>query len=264
MSLRIRLWPTFFTLLGLAILISLGSWQLSRYLDARTFETQRDAKMDEAVVTIDSASELLDEQLDYRRVDIEGRWDQQRLFLIRHRVHDGDPGYWVVTALRPPAGQDGPALLVNRGWIHREDGLPEAKRIIDDLDDGTVTAAGLLHRLGEVVADDDFRHRLHSDDSPTGVVELDTYDVTALYRALPYETLHRPVVLTEHADSWDREVPLASDEHITQPYLTAETHFGYMLTWYLLAVALIAIWFAHATGALHSRAYDDESQGADT
>ncbi len=259
MSLRIRLWPTFFTLLGLAILISLGTWQLNRYLDARSFEAERDARLDDYVVAVDSLDEFRSTELDFRRVRIEGQWDRDRLFLIRHRVYQGDPGYWVVTALRPPTIDDGPALLVNRGWIHRQDGLPEAQRILEALDDGVHTVTGLVHPLDHVVADDDFRdaYPTSSDRLPQGVVEMDTYDLTAIYDSLPYDAVERPVILTESSDSWERELPVASHEHITQPYLTADTHFGYMLTWYLLALALIAIWIAHAAGVLHSESYDD-------
>ncbi len=259
MSFRIRLWPTFFTVLGLAILISLGSWQLSRYLDASAFEEERDARIDDSVLSVDSSQRLADTEFDFRRIKIDGSWDRERLFLIRHRVYDGDPGYWIVTALRADsdAGADEPALLVNRGWIHREDGPPEAERILEELHDGTDTVTGLLHPLDEVVTDEGFRDAYTGDETPTEVVELDTYDVTAIQDSLPYKTVDRPVIITESAKSWDRELPVASHDHITQPYLTAETHFGYMLTWYLLALALIAIWLAHAFGVLRSRAYDE-------
>ena len=259
MSFRIHLWPTFFCVIGLLILGSLGTWQLTSYLDAADFEEQRDARIDDAITDVDAPSEVSQGDYDFRRIQVTGRFSSDRLFLIKHRVHDGHPGYWIVRPLELSGdGGDTAALAVNLGWVPIEDGRQLAESMLDDTDAGeTATIAGLLHLVDDVVADDAFRERLETDDDIQGVVELETYDIDAINDTAGAQSPGRPLVLTRSPDDTDDDLPVASYDHITDPYLTAETHFGYMLTWYLLALALIAIWVTHGLGHLTSRSYDD-------
>ncbi len=258
MSFRIHLWPTFFCVIGLLILGSLGTWQLTSYLDAADFEERRDARIDDAIADVDDPTELSEGDYDFRRIRVTGRFSTDRLFLIKHRVHDGHPGYWVVRPLEW-SGDDGGriALPVNLGWVPIEDGRQLAEAMLDDAAGETTTVAGLLHVVDDVVADDDFRDRLQSGDDARGVVELETYDIDAINDTAGDRSVGRPLVLTRSPDDTDADLPVASYNHITDPYLTAETHFGYMLTWYLLALALIAIWVTHGLGHLTSRSYDE-------
>lgn len=264
MSFRIRLWPTFFSVIGLALLVSLGSWQLSRFFDARAFEEQRDAKMDLPMVSVDSTEALSSGDLDFRRIEVEGVWDERYLFLIKHRVYQGTPGYWVVSPLHLTSRDESTALLVNRGWISIEDGPGQARQLLDTNDDEVISVTGLVHFLDDVVVDQGFHQRLDDSSKPDGIIELESYDPTAIYRVLGAEDFDRPIVLTESPDpSREDADPVASYDHITEPYLTAETHFGYMLTWYFLALALIAIWIAHGLGLLASPAYEERDERVD-
>ena len=276
MSFRIRLWPTFFSLIGLGLLITLGSWQLSRFLDARAFEEERDATMDLPVANINSPDQLMDGEFDFRHINVRGRWDEERVFLIKHRIYQGKPGLWVVQPLHISGEEGSRAILVNRGWVSVEDGVETAKALLSDpydlqgatrelpaaalSDSGQMRgyAEGLMHRLDDEVADQDFRDELDEGEGTTGVIELESYDATAMHRAVGADTLERPIVLTQISE-YDDEYPVASLDHITEPYLTAETHFGYMLTWYFLAIALVAIWIASGFGLLTSPAYADNS-----
>ena len=261
MSFHVRLWPTLFSILGLALLVLLGSWQLSRYLDAQDFEERRDARMDASVAQLESPDDLESDGYDFRRVEVQGTWDTERLFLIKNRVFEGTPGYWIVTPLHIEEDGHEKALLVNRGWIHREGGPAKAKDYLEALDDEPDTVVGLVHLLDEVVIDNRTHQKLDIEANPTGVVELNFYDTTAMNRVIEADTFSRPIVITESpgADSADEE-PIPSHDHITAPYLTAETHFGYMLTWYLLALALIGIWIAYGFGILQSQSYKEPAQ----
>lgn len=252
---------TIFSLLGLVILISLGSWQLVRYLDAKDFEQQRDARIDDPIVELRDPDALNDGELDFRRLAAEGYWDDERLFLINHRVHDGEPGWWVVRPLQLHARDfsDGLVLPVNLGWISRQQGPEHARELLEQTPDDSVSLTGLLHLVDDVVADDDFRDGLDDESPPDGVVKLDTYDIEAISRATPGATPDRPVVLTRSPDDAGDDEPRASYDHVTDPYLTAETHFGYMLTWYFLAIALIGIWLAHGFGVLRSQSYAERA-----
>lgn len=261
MSFRLHPWATFFTLLGLGLLLTLGTWQLDRYNDARDFERDRDERIDKPVADVQDPARLADGDYDFRRITIEGHWETERLYLINHRVHDGHPGYWIVRPLlvdTVDADDNSPVMVpVNLGWIPRSEGPHRARELLDETPDGPVSITGLLHRLDDVVADDDLRDQLEDGDEPDGVVQLDTYDVVAIDDARPDTSLGRPLVLTRSPDDAPDDGPTASYNHITDPYLTSETHFGYMLTWYTLAAALLLIWLAHGLGLLKSKSYQD-------
>ncbi len=260
MTLRIRFWSTFFSVIGLALLITLGTWQLIRYQEAKDFEDRRDAQIGEAPVDLLDLEALEAGDLDFRQIRARGTWDLDRTFLIKHRVLRGNPGAWVVNALilDGHAEQDPPALMVNRGWIPFADAADRALLLQQELPEGPQTITGLVHPLDYVVVDDGAQQRLDELESVTGVFELDSYDTTAMRRAFDGPTIERDLVLTISATDGADTYPTPTVGHVTDRYLTSETHFGYMLTWYLLALALIAIWLAGSLGMLGSRSYDDD------
>lgn len=247
--------------LGLLILIALGTWQLDRYRQAGEVEQQRDATIERPVVDVERAQRLGDDELEYRRIELTGTWDRERLFLIKHRVYDGDPGFWIVRPLIIDGGAESSSRVipVNLGWVHRMDGTARARELFSDSSADPVSVTGLLHRPGEIVEDGDFRSTL-SGDTVEGLVKLETLDIPAMVDATEHPGFDRPLILVRGPDDESvDEPPVAGYEHITDPYLTPETHFGYMLTWYLLALGLFAIWLAHGLGYLHSRSFDGQS-----
>src|SRR5690606_20550024 len=106
------------------------------------------------------------------------------------------------------------------------------------------------HMLDRVIEDPRFRASQTTDEVPT----LESYDVTAIADALPHTLPGRPVILTLDARHSGSPFPRASLEHITEPYLTAEKHLGYSVTWFTLALALITMYVCYGLGLLSSRA----------
>lgn len=112
-------WATFFTLLSLLILCSLGTWQIKRL-----------AWKTELLVQINTAYEaeparLSREQLYQKNSDsvfiahgtVRGRYVYSKEIMIQPRTHNGQTGYHVIT---PFALEDGGGILVNRGWVPRD------------------------------------------------------------------------------------------------------------------------------------------------
>lgn len=60
-----------------------------------------------------NSSMLIAAESDYRRIILNGWFDQEMSFLIENRWSEGRPGYWVVAVFNT----DGKRFLVNRGWI---------------------------------------------------------------------------------------------------------------------------------------------------
>ncbi len=98
---------------ALALLVSLGLWQLERARTKEALQARFDAH---AVLPAVSLAELdVGAAANrYRRVVATGRFDTARQWLLDNQVRDGAAGYHVYAALRLG---DGGAILVNRGWV---------------------------------------------------------------------------------------------------------------------------------------------------
>ncbi|TXD35743.1 SURF1 family protein [Lujinxingia vulgaris] len=237
---------TLFALLGLALLLWLGTWQSIRYQEKSAAESQRDALADAEPHHITSLDALNSGELDFHPVTLRGAFATEPAFLIKHRVFKGKPGYWLVSPLILESGE---SVLVNRGWVPYEDGEGKAAALIDRTD-GEETLHGLVHYLDYVVADDATREAVKRGEHDPSLILWDSYDTEGMHQAVEGPTPSRAVIVTLSEEHSGSPYPIASYAHITEPYLTAEKHFGYALTWYSLAVALIAIYIAAGFGAL--------------
>lgn len=246
---QLRFWPTLGTLVGLAILISLGTWQLTRYLEKLDLEAQRSERLDEDIVEVESLDAFEANAGAYNAVAVRGRLDPRYTFLFKHRVHDGKPGYWLGGVLRFAEGDGG--VLVNRGWIHREHAAEVATQAPPTQ---TRTYLGLVHAPNRIVADAATRQALEAGEVElqNNVVEWDTYDLEAIADALPYETPADPMIVVLGPEHSREPYPVASFDYVTEPYLTSERHLGYVLFWYATAVALLSMYLAAGFGYLGS------------
>jgi surfeit locus 1 family protein len=106
-----RPFTTLVTLVLLALLVSLGRWQLRR-ADERERQLAAYAAGADVLRSLDRGSPPLPR---YQHVEARGRYDASRQILIDNMTSgDGRAGYDVIT---PFELQGGGWLLVNRGWI---------------------------------------------------------------------------------------------------------------------------------------------------
>ena len=105
-----RAFTTLLTIVLIALLISLGRWQLRRAEEKRALFESFAAGAD-AIRAIDAATPPLRR---YQHLEATGHYDQERQILIDNMVDAGRAGYFVVT---PFALAGGGWVLVNRGWV---------------------------------------------------------------------------------------------------------------------------------------------------
>jgi surfeit locus 1 family protein len=103
---------------ALAILfINLGFWQLSR-LEERRLENavgeSRFAEQPQDLNALLEAAGADTDTLEFRRAIFTGEYQSADEVLIRSQVYQAVSGFHVVT---PLVGEDGTAVLVNRGWV---------------------------------------------------------------------------------------------------------------------------------------------------
>ena len=103
---------TLLVLLLLPLCLRLGFWQLAREQEKLLLQQSWEQRQMEVPVALDSLDPADD--LQYRQVWLEGRYDNEHVFLLDNRIHAGQVGFEVV---QPFQAHDGSIAFVNRGWL---------------------------------------------------------------------------------------------------------------------------------------------------
>jgi surfeit locus 1 family protein len=227
------------TLCLLVLFVSLGRWQWTRAEFKREivaeFETQSSA-----VAALGSRSTR--ELPRFAQVEITGRWDRERQFLLDNRTRAGRAGYDVLTPMRL---NDGRWLLVNRGWIPFEgyrDRLPDVRSKLDADMNEQVTVIGRVDELPQAglaggraaPATSGSWPRVTS--FPT-VTQLEAAMATAVE---PKPRLEERWLLMSDADP-------AGYLRQWQPFATGkgpEQNWSYAIQWWSFAILLLVLYFS--------------------
>lgn len=208
-----------FSGLFLPLLVGLGVWQLDRAGEKKA----QLAQWQQQAGSLSWAEQQASGLEPGRPVTVSGRFGEQS-WLLDNRTRDGAPGYEVLTLFYPV---EGPAVVVNRGWLQaprRREDLPAISR-----PDGEVRLQGRL-----------------SDFPEPPVLK----DVMPESEAWPRRTqsLSHQQVLREQEDTAGLVLRLSGAE---QPgayradwapdLMGPQTHYGYALQWFSLATALVIL-----------------------
>jgi surfeit locus 1 family protein len=202
--------PLLFGLVGIAILLNLGAWQVRRLHWKEAVLAQIDARIGDAPVSLPAAPSEAEDK--YRAVRLDGRFLPGEIHVLTSRSTTG-PGFRVIA---PFGTDDGRRVLVDRGFIPER--LKDADR---PLPDGPIT--GNLHWPDEV--DEGYtpnpdlgRNIWFARETARMAAALDTEPVlVVLNRTPPGDASVQP---------WPVD---ASD--------VRNNHLNYAITWFLLALA---------------------------
>jgi surfeit locus 1 family protein len=109
-------WAVALTAGGMTLFIALGLWQLERAMLKESIEDRFQQRLTEPYRTI-SPDDLAGGDpvgIEYRKLLLQGSFDNSRNLLVDNQLHRGKAGYHVLTPLRLE-GSDR-IVLVNRGW----------------------------------------------------------------------------------------------------------------------------------------------------
>jgi len=218
---------TLLTLAAIAAFLSLGSWQYGR--GQRRVEQWRAFESVGPAVPADALG--LSKLPRYAHVEVQGRWDGARQFLLDNISHDGAPGFEVLTALQLPSGE---SLLVNRGWLPfsgYRDRLPDIALAVTP-DAGELRLTG---RLGDLPVPGLARGRQPpAMDGPwPRLTSFPSHQ--ELEQALRAKLL--PPVLLLDADSGPGYL-----RQWRPPGIPPERHFGYAFQWWMFAAAAFGLY----------------------
>lgn len=213
------------------LMIALGFWQLSRAEEKAALAAQfadrqsRTPASQEALAGLDAA------ELAYLPVELTGRFDSERYFLLDNRTRQGRFGNEVIALFRTSG--DEAAFLVNRGWVPADPARrarPGVPRVA-----GEVTLRGTVYvPPGEaLVLGDQAQQR----GWPRQVQSVDVPRLGGALGLAPGELF--PYLVRLDADS-----PGSLQVGWPVVNVSPEKHTGYAVQWFSMAgvLALIYLW----------------------
>jgi surfeit locus 1 family protein len=203
----------------LAVLVSLGNWQVRRLQESTAWIDEMTERMSRSPVTIEEA--LADpDRFTYRRVVAEGLYDVAESVLLEHQVREGQSGVHILTPLRMPSSER--ALLVDRGYVARRDAEPFLEQ---DAQTGPVRVEGFFRAVA--------RRRLPEGGSGSQL-RWHRVDPSGIELQLPYR-LEAGLLIRD--DDGTGAKPLGG---IRRP-ASRVNHLHYAITWYGTAAVLVAV-----------------------
>lgn len=225
---RKRLWPVLLaTAISFAILVGLGLWQVQRLKWKTALLADiavREAAAPVALATVEQHP--ADATLEFLKVTARGHFlqDQEKLMLA---TLDGRPGWDVVT---PLLMADGKAVLVDRGTVPDENRDPATRRAANP--EGEVDVTGLLkmHQM---------KPNLFTPANNPAANQWLWWDMPALAAGtrLPDGVALLPFVL--HVIPGGADYPPIATR--TPESGISNNHLQYVVTWFGLAAALLAV-----------------------
>ena len=111
---RPRWLPTLAAILGIALTVAAGNWQLNRAHQKERLQQDYERGASDAPIHLSSTS-IIAEDVRLRRVEFAGTFDPQGQVLLDNKIRDGLPGYEVIMPVR--IGDSAMHVLVDRGWV---------------------------------------------------------------------------------------------------------------------------------------------------
>ncbi|MFL2668892.1 MAG: SURF1 family protein [Alphaproteobacteria bacterium] len=207
------------------VLVGLGTWQLHRLAWKEGLITERQTKM--ALPPLVISSPLTSKPLQFRRVEIRGRFLNKKKILIGPKSYRGSPGWHVVTPLELSSGS---IVLVNRGWVPGLSKGVALKTTTPEFGDTRVVGiTGWPRRLGYF--------------APENVPEKNQW-----FRIEP-TTMAKKLGLKRVAAYWVTAVaplkPIGFPIGGVGNQLPNNNHLSYALTWFFMAFGLLLLSIAY-------------------
>ncbi|HEX7637858.1 MAG TPA: SURF1 family protein, partial [Burkholderiaceae bacterium] len=160
-----------------------------------------------------------------RRIALDGRWDPAHTVFLMNRTMDERPGFFVMTPLLLASGD---AIVVQRGWVPRDDANPLAPPTV-------ATPAGAVHVQGRLAPWPS--HWLEIGKPAPGPVRQNLEP--AAFAAESGLAL-RPVTLIEDATAANAGDGLRRTW--AAPDIGTATNYGYAAQWFAMSVGFIGLY----------------------
>lgn len=234
---------------GMALCLLAADWQYQRHVNRSAEDALARANSGTSPVALTDVvqpGEPLAEDDVYRFVALQGTYLSDDTVLVRKRVLNGSPGYWVVTPLRTA---DGSTVQVLRGWIATAgDALTSPS--VAPAPSGEVSVVGWL-KPTETLPNP------APTDLPAGqVAALDTAVLNAAASASGSTAGYTPVVVATASEPVDP----AGLTPVPVPTPGLGPHLAYSWQWVAFAAMIPIGWIILFRRELKSQGEEDETQ----
>jgi surfeit locus 1 family protein len=232
---RFRWVPFIAAVVAVVIGVSLGNWQMRRAAQKEAIGSKLTARESAPPVMLDFAV-VPGDDIEYRRVVVEGEFVTDWAVYLENRPHNGVPGFYLLMPLK--IGKSNRHVLVVRGWLPRD---PVDRMNLPRID----TPRGIVRIEGQARSNPS--RLLQLGDAaplqPGAIVQNVTVDELAQASGLAMQ----PFVLQQLSDTGDG---LARDW--PEPSSGIDKHRGYAFQWYALAatafIFFVVTGFRRGTG----------------
>jgi surfeit locus 1 family protein len=212
-----------------ALFIILGFWQLGRLEERRVENAVGESRFAEEPQDLASLLEGAGddaETLQFRRATFTGEYKPEDEVLVRSQVYQAVSGFHVIT---PLMGEDGTAILVNRGWVPLD--ADEVPVTVASPPEGEVTVTGWVRPAQT-------RGALGPTDSEEGrLVTMSRVDIERIQQQVPYPLEQLYLSALEGAEG---ELPVPAPG----PTFDDEgPHLGYAIQWFSFALIGVVGYF---------------------
>lgn len=226
MEFKANLFLTVLAILVLALLLSLGFWQIDRAAEKQALLDMQSARRGLEPVEIHTVN-FNAKSVRYLPVLAEGVLDVNQQILIDNQVKKGKVGYSVLTPLKM---RNGTAILLNRGWVPM--GSDRAVLPVVDIEPLSLSVTGMLDNFPSVGIKLDKADELSIGwPALTQVVDINKVAERLGYSVLAYQLLLNP----SEPNGYNREWVVMK--------MGPEKHHGYAFQWFALATAWVIIYF---------------------
>jgi len=219
---------TVLVLLGTALCIRLGIWQLDRLAQRRAFNSHYIAISQMPPLELVSANGVDLPSMEYRKVTVTGSFDFAHNFVLRNQYYEGQPGYFLLTPLRI---SDGTGVLIERGWIPASGNKKPSDWNAYDLP-GQVTINGIIRR-DEIQINTGSSQNSIIAGTEEKIHYLNIINLGFIGKQLPYTLL--PVFIQPNPQPNLQTLPYPYQPEIE---ISEGPHFGYALQWFAFASIL--------------------------
>ena len=224
---KLPFWGTVLTIIGVAVLCTLGTWQVQRLQWKTDILDAIEAEYAVDVLKVPLSQDVLSEDIDFKRGHIEGTYMHDKEVLLQPRMHDGDVGYHVLTPLRL-SGAQGIVILVNRGWVPFDwDALGDDKVRKPG---GVLKVTGMLRSVPLV-----------SSFVPKNIPEQSMWyriDLEQIMMVRGLEDFASNIFYVEAESEGEQAYPIAAATRIS----LNNNHAQYAFFWFAMAVAMVGIY----------------------
>lgn len=220
-----KLLPHVTVIIGLLILLSLGTWQVSRLQWKNELQQEMSERFAAEAVPLSSLDHQDPVAPYYQRVSVKGAFlhdKEVHVYMVSPKDGSSQAGYQILTPLKK---SDGSFVLIDRGWVPEE--LKDASRRVFSLPDGIVTIEGVIlpgEKRGAFTPDNDFEQKIWYWIHIPEIADALEIDLSSFFiRDFGYK---------------GDDIFLKKEY---QPELHND-HLQYVITWYSLALILLVIY----------------------